>query len=402
MVIRKLLSMLLSIGIVASLFLQAGGQAVVAQAPVPPDPSKVPHYFGPYPNYANSPQVLADAIVEIGPPSIGDLNAEAVATVDPRTGGISTVSVTSPGSGYLFSPVVTIKTEGITPTVQATAVATISLGVITNVQVDESGFGFISPMVSFAGGNPTITATAVVSGFVDNVTLIITGTDYVHPIVEFGLPNLSGGVQATGYAVVGASDTPFSGTITSIEITNPGAGYTHVPTVTIADAGGLRPSWASGVRRQTASSAKEPKFSISAQAEATIGVGGIVVINGGEGYNAAPAVTIADTVGEPDKYASATAYVSVLGAVTGISVTNPGAGYLTPGLKKFIDPLPLLCDPATPPGCPTDPAVKAIPIAVVDTTTYSGTDYIEIALVQYRMKFSSLLPATLLRGYVQT
>ena len=28
------------------------------------------------------------------------------------------------------------------------------------------------------------------------------------------------------------------------------------------------------------------------------------------------------------------------GAVTGITVTNPGAGYLTPGLKKFVDTLP--------------------------------------------------------------
>ena len=30
------------------------------------DETKVPHYFGPYPNWANSPQVLADAIVTIG------------------------------------------------------------------------------------------------------------------------------------------------------------------------------------------------------------------------------------------------------------------------------------------------------------------------------------------------
>ena len=44
-----------------------------------------------------------------------------------------------------------------------------------------------------------------------------------------------------------------------------------------------------------------------------------------------------------------------------------------------------------------------IPIAVPDTTTYPGTDYYEIALVQYREKFSSSMPGpgTLLRGYVQ-
>ena len=35
----------------------------------PTDESKVPHYFGPYPNWANSPQVLADAVVTIAPPT---------------------------------------------------------------------------------------------------------------------------------------------------------------------------------------------------------------------------------------------------------------------------------------------------------------------------------------------
>src|SRR5665647_135902 len=29
------------------------------------DSSKVPHYFGPYPNWANSPQTLSDAIVTL-------------------------------------------------------------------------------------------------------------------------------------------------------------------------------------------------------------------------------------------------------------------------------------------------------------------------------------------------
>src|SRR6476659_7149858 len=43
-------------------------QPDVAEAAVPTsatDETKVPHYFGPYPNWANSPQTLADAIVTI-------------------------------------------------------------------------------------------------------------------------------------------------------------------------------------------------------------------------------------------------------------------------------------------------------------------------------------------------
>ncbi len=52
-----------SVGTVARV--RAAG-AVIAAAPVSAtDPSKIPHYFGPYPNWANSPQVLADAIVSV-------------------------------------------------------------------------------------------------------------------------------------------------------------------------------------------------------------------------------------------------------------------------------------------------------------------------------------------------
>ena len=79
------------------------------------DSSKVPHYFGPYPNWANSPQTLSDAVVAVtafGPGS----GAAAVATIDPKTGGVSSIAVTEPGSGYITPPTVTITSPGITPT----------------------------------------------------------------------------------------------------------------------------------------------------------------------------------------------------------------------------------------------------------------------------------------------
>jgi FtsP/CotA-like multicopper oxidase with cupredoxin domain len=57
----------------------------------------------------------------------------------------------------------------------------------------------------------------------------------------------------------------------------------------------------------------------------------------------------------------------------------------SPILRKFVDPLP------------------NIPLATPDRTTYPGSDYYEIALVQYRQRMHGDLPAvgTLLRGYVQ-
>ncbi len=66
------------------------------------------------------------------------------------------------------------------------------------------------------------------------------------------------------------------------------------------------------------------------------------------------------------------------------------------GIRKFVDGLPGLNAPNN--------LGQYIPVAVPDTTTYPGSDYYEIAVVQYREQMHSR-PAgrrgTLLRGYVQ-
>ena len=76
------------------------------------------------------------------------------------------------------------------------------------------------------------------------------------------------------------------------------------------------------------------------------------------------------------------------------------------GLRKFVDTLPL-------PNQANDLG-NMLPVAVPDTTTFPGSDYYEISLVQYRQQLHTDLPAvqgtwpnqtgggTLLRGYVQT
>ncbi len=129
---------------------------------------------------------------------------------------------------------------------------------------------------------------------------------------------------------------------------------------------------------------------------ATIGIGQIDVTSGGQGYDSAPTVTITDTVGTPTRAASATATVAVRGAVTAINVTNPGAGYLTPGLKKFVDTLPGLGPTAAEQPRPVHPGRGP------RHHHLPGADYYEIGLVQYRHEVPLAdLPATLLRGYVQ-
>ena len=358
---------------------------VVAAAPASPtDESKVPHYFGPYPNWANSPQVLANAIVEITPVS-GDpgSGATATATVDPKLGGITAVSITSPGSGYLVAPDVAITAPGLAPPpTAAVATAQISPGVVTSIAVDETGFGFTAPAVTITAQpvDPGSGATATASGGVDNVSVIDGGVYEIQPIVEFSLPDLPGGVQATGTATMVSLDpaaVPPTFVITEVTVVEAGTGYTAAPTVTIWDA-------------QANQLAPTP-----AVTEATIGIAQIDITSGGVGFIATPTVTINDTVGVADKGASATATVAVAGAVTAITVTDPGAGYLTPGIRKFVDQLPGLT------AAGANNLGNYIPLAVPDTTTYPGSDYYEIALVQYRQQFHSDLPATLLRGYVQ-
>lgn len=69
-------------------------------------------------------------------------------------------------------------------------------------------------------------------GSVGSVTINNGGANYVAPVVTFSAPGETGGVTATGEAVVLAN------TIAEIVITDAGYGYTSAPTVTITDSGG--------------------------------------------------------------------------------------------------------------------------------------------------------------------
>ncbi len=72
-----------------------------------------------------------------------------------------------------------------------------------------------------------------------------------------------------------------------------------------------------------------------------------------------------------------------------------GPGSITGGIRKFVDGLPGLGPDAK------NNLGQYIPVAVPDTTTYPGSDYYEIAVVEYLEKMHTDLPPTKLRGYVQ-
>ena len=73
--------------------------------------------------------------------------------------------------------------------------------------------------------------------------------------------------------------------------------------------------------------------------------------------------------------------------------TVGGGGVITGGIRKFVDSLPGLG------AANANNLGQYIPLAIADTTTYPGSDYYQIGLVEYFQKMNSDLPTTQLRGY---
>jgi len=367
----------------------AKAAAAILQAPMaampagPTDQTKVPHYFGPFPNWANSPFTLPDVAVTITGNGTG---ATATATVG-ANGAVTGFNITNPGSGYSAATVTISPITGIGAGATADAVVSAS-GVVTAINVDLGGAGYTAPVVGISGGEGT-GAAATAYGGVDVVTLTNPGTGYTFPTVDFDLPDGPDGVKAMAHAVL---DT--NGAVTAIVVDQPGSGYSFAPNVVIRDGTIFDPILPANK---------------GATATATLYIQTVVLDTFGAGYTSAPTVDITDPTGSG---ATATA-VTDAGAVTAINLTAPGSGYVTAGgIKKFQDGLPLLCNPSVAGSC--DAAMnnlgQYIPLAVPDTTTFTtangfadDADYYVIALVQHREQMNSSLPAqgTLLREYVQ-
>ena len=277
----------------------------------PTDESKIPHYFGPWTNWALSPLTLPDAIVTITGDGTG---AEAVATVG-GNGVVTGITVVNPGSGYTNA---TVTITGAGTGAAATATLT-NTGAIVAVAVTANGGGYKAPVVAITGGGATTDATATAYGGVDVITVQNAGTGYQFPTVDFDMPDDPAGTQAQAHAMKDAN-----GAITSIVIDNPGSGYATAPHVVIRDGTLLDPIANGGS---------------GASAVTTIDVQAVAVDTFGAGYTSAPTVTISDSVGNGSG-ATATASVDN-GLVSAIAVTAPGTGYITPGgIKKFQDQLP--------------------------------------------------------------
>lgn len=360
-------------------------QIQTAVAAAAPDPAKIPHYFGPWPNWALSPLVKNNATVTITGDGTG---AAATATLDPVTGAIVSIDVTARGSGYSTAPDVTI-TGG---TSTATATASIqTTGGVTHYDVTNGGHGYTGFSVSLTGGGGS-GATMTADGGVDSVRITNGGRGYTMPTVEFALPDDPNGKVAKGHVpnmtLDGRDGLDANGTVTEVVVDEPGSGYYSPPDIAIHNGTVMDP-------------VNFPANGGPATATTLLTLTGITAVNAGSGYTSAPTVSVSDTVDNGGTGATATAFTDA-GFVNGITVNTPGAGFLTGGIKKFQDELPVPCDPAHG-GCPTQSGAKFIPVGVPENKAYSGiaSDEYVIGLVQYKTKFSSDLPPTMVRGYVQ-
>ena len=146
----------------------------------------------------------------------GYLNAPTITFPLPNNSGVDTITMSDPGGGYTSAPTVTIDAPSTTPSVQATATATIvddnsgnNTFAISGITIDNGGSGYpTQPNVTIsapAAGGVQATATATVSA------------------------NTNGGRPASAFATINAN----TGEVTDVTITAAGSGYSTVPTLTV-------------------------------------------------------------------------------------------------------------------------------------------------------------------------
>jgi hypothetical protein len=229
-------------------------------------------------------------------------------TVFVRQGGVSPVlNLTNGGANYTSAPTVTITGGSGTG---ATAIATIGTPQVTAVNVITGGSQYgPAPGVVFAGGGGI--GAAAVANIDPRGLTTVTVTDpglYSIAFPPTGVSFSGGG----GSGAAGTLNIGFPGgvatNVQSINITNPGSGYSSAPSVQIT--GG------------------QPQGGRVAQAVCTVGNGAVLsitVTNGGSGYTSAPSVSF--TGGGAGSGASAAAVVGG-SFVKSIILTNPGSGYL--------------------------------------------------------------------------
>ncbi len=198
-------------------------QALITRA-VQADPGGVPHYFGPYANWANSPM--------------------------PR-GPVATVTVDAGGAGYT-APTVQIVDVYETGS-GATATAIVTGGVITGITVTAGGTGYTAPRVVITdptGAGAAATATLDPAQLSGGIHKFVSQMPNLPAAVPDTTSYPAGGRGYTSAPAIVIADTTGSGAsataimagdkVGSVTILNGGSGYSPNPVVSFTG-GGVNP-----------------------------------------------------------------------------------------------------------------------------------------------------------------
>jgi len=170
-------------------------------------------------NYTSAPTITA----------FGGAGSGAQFSATIQQGSISNIQVTTPGSGYAVGDQVQLSFSGGGSDTSAQLTSAISGGSVTGVTVVNGGSGFTStPVILFVGGQGA-GATGIVNltgTTIAAINVTAPGSGYFHP------PTITISAPASGTTATATANVA-NGQVTSITLTNPGSGYTGTPAITI-------------------------------------------------------------------------------------------------------------------------------------------------------------------------
>jgi hypothetical protein len=160
------------------------------------------------------------------------------------SGAVVATSIQDPGNGYTSNPTTLENLTGC-GSLTVTAIAGYRLSFPSGLTLTSGGAGYTTvPTVNVGSGagtgvsGPAATATigpAVIGGTVSAINVNNPGSGYtVPPLVV-----LSGGGAGVTVTAVATANLATTNVVSNIVLTNPGLGYTYNPTVTISGGGGI-------------------------------------------------------------------------------------------------------------------------------------------------------------------
>jgi hypothetical protein len=187
-------------------------------------------------------------------------------------------------------------------------ISTISLGAVQKLNMIGAGVTATAITTIVNGGIRFFTVTNRGGGYTSAPRVAISSAP------SGGVTGIGSATLIGGIVVCAENVNPAAKSVQSVEVINPGAGYTIAPKVLFFGDG------------------------VGAAATTTIGdgvVGIITITNGGGGYVDIPTITF---TGIATVSAAATAIVSAAGTITQIRITNAGLGYTTSPIITIANP----------------------------------------------------------------